>query len=198
MSDEFHKKLEDRVAELEAQIHELEKDLIHDSVTGLKTRAFFEEESSVYLHSVLHLEAGKRREWFGFKTISFVFFEIDNLKEINNTYSRATGDEILREVSLLINRSVREGDTVARWSDDKIAVCLLGANEQDARDKAQGIRKSIERITFTNNVIGVTISAGVAANWKGANFEEMVENAEKALEKAKETGSNKVITYSEL
>lgn len=197
MHDDFHKKLEDRVEELEEQIHKLEKDLIHDSLTGLKTRAFFEEEASVFLHSVVPLEAGKRREWFGFKTLSFVLFEVDKLKEINDEYGQATPDEILKEVSTLINRSVREGDTVARWSESKIVACLLGANEQDAKEKAQGIRKSIEKITFTNDVINVTLSVGVATNWKGATFEEMIRRVEEALNKAKET-KNTVVTYSEL
>ncbi len=198
MPDEFHKKLEDRVAELEAQIHNLEKDLIHDSLTGLKTRAFFEEEASVYLHAIANLEAGKRREWFGFKTLSFIFFDIDHFKKINDTYGHGVGDDVLKEISLLINRSVREGDTVARWGGEEIVACLLGANEQDARDKAQSIRKSIERLTFTNDNLSVTISAGIAENWKGATYEEMIKNADKALYSAKESGRNKVVTYSEL
>lgn len=198
MPDEFHQKLEDRVAELEAQIRDLEKDLIHDSLTGLKTRAFFEEESTVYIHAVANLEAGKRREWFGFKNISFIFFDIDHFKKINDTYGHSIGDEVLREVSLLINRSVREGDTVARWGGEEIVVCLLGANEKDARDKALNIVKSIERLTFTSNVLKVTMSAGVATNWKGATYEELIEHADKALYKAKESGRNKVVAYSEL
>lgn len=198
MPDEFHTNLENRVAELEAQIHELEKDLIHDSLTGLKTRAFFEEEATVYLHAVANLEAGKRREWFGFKNLSFLFFDIDHFKKVNDTYGHAVGDEVLKEVALLINRSVREGDTVARWGGEEIVACLLGANEQDARDKAQSIRKSIERLTFTNDVLNVTVSVGVASNWKGATLEELIKRADEALYKAKETGRNKVITFSEL
>ncbi len=197
MNDEFHKKLEDRIVELESQIHELEKDLIHDSLTGLKTRAFFEEEASVYLHSVLYLEAGKRREWFGFKTLSFIFFDLDNFNEINNSYDSAIANEVLREVSVLINRSVREGDTVSRWSENRIAVCLLGANEQDVKDKARNIKKSIEGITFTNNVVAARVSAGVATNWKGATFEDMLSNTEKALNKAKNE-ENRISAYSEV
>jgi two-component system cell cycle response regulator len=198
MPDEYHEKLERKVAELEAQIHDLEKDLIHDSLTGLKTKAFFEEETTVFLHAISNLEAGKRREWFGFKTLSFIFFDIDNFKKINDTYGHPTGDEILREVSLLINRSVREGDTVARFGGEEIVACLLGANEQDAKDKAQSIIKTVERLTFTNDVLKVTISAGVATNWKDATYSELIERADKALYSAKETGKNKVVAFSEL
>ncbi|TSC70060.1 MAG: hypothetical protein CEO12_557 [Parcubacteria group bacterium Gr01-1014_46] len=198
MQDEFHEKLEKRVAELEALIHELEKDLIHDSLTGLRTRAFFEEELGVYLKAFTTLEAGKRREWFGFKTLSFLFFDIDNFKKINDTYGHSYGDEVLREISKVINRSVREGDTVARWGGEEIVACLLGANEQDARDKAQSIRKVIEKLTFTNDVLNITVSVGVATNWKGTTFLELIERADKALYQAKESGRNKVVVYSEI
>ena len=73
MDDERNKEiLLARITELESQVHDLEKDLIHDSLTGLKTRAF-EEESKIYLDMVHNISAGKRRQWFGFKNISFLF-----------------------------------------------------------------------------------------------------------------------------
>jgi diguanylate cyclase (GGDEF)-like protein len=190
--------LQKKIVELEEQIHELEKDLIHDHLTGLKTRAFFEEEAATYLNTISNLEAGKRREWFGFKTLSFIFFDIDKFKGINDAHGHAIGDEVLHEVSALINRSVREGDTVARWGGEEIVACLLGANEQDARDKAESIRRTVEQLTFSHESLKVTISAGVAANWKGATCEELVKRADKALYNAKESGRNKVVKYSEL
>ncbi len=198
MSDDSHKKLEDRVAELEAEIHELEKDLIHDSLTGLRTRAFFEEEAGVYLQAVASLDSGKRREWFGFKTISFIFFDIDHFKKINDTYGHSVGDEVLREVARVINKSMRDGDTVARWGGEEIVACLLGANEVDAKNKAESVRRAIESLTFSSQNIKVTISSGVATNWKGATYEDLIKRADQALYKSKETGRNKVVAFSEM
>jgi len=190
--------LQAKIENLEKQIHDLEKDLIHDFLTGLKTRAFFEEETNTYLRTISNLEEGKRREWFGFKTLSFVLFDIDNFKKINDTYGHSIGDQVLKEVAFLIQKSVREGDTVSRWGGEEIAVCLLGANEVDARDKAENIRRMVEKLTFSHETIKVTISAGVAMNWKDATYEELLKRVDKALYQAKETGRNKVVAFSEV
>ncbi len=190
--------LQKKIIELEKQVHELEKDLIHDALTGLKTRAFFEEEATIYLHAVANLNAGKRKEWFGFKNLSFLFFDIDHFKQINDTYGHPVGDQVLHEVAQLINKSVREGDTVARWGGEEMVACLLGANEKDAKDKAESIRKSIEQLTFSNSQIKVTISIGVASNFKEATVANLLKNADLSVYKAKRTGRNKVVAFSEL
>lgn len=188
-----------KIEVLENQVHELEKDLIHDSLTALKTRAFFEEETNIYLSAIANLEAGKRREWFGFKNISFLFFDIDHFKKINDTHGHAIGDEVLREVAGEILRSVRGGDTVARWGGEEMVASILGANESDAKDKAESIRKNIEAMSFVPAPgLKVTISIGVASNMKGDNCSSLVERADKALYKAKESGRNRVVVFSEI
>ncbi len=188
-----------KIEALENQVHELEKDLIHDNLTSLKTRAFFEEETNIYLSAIANLEAGKRREWFGFKNISFLFFDIDHFKKINDTYGHAIGDEVLREVAGEILRSVRGGDTVARWGGEEMVASILGANESDAKDKAESIRKNIEAMSFVPAPgLKVTISIGVASNMKGDNCSSLVERADKALYKAKESGRNRVVVFSEI
>lgn len=191
--------LKEKIVDLEKQIHDLEKDLIHDGLTGLKTRAFFEEESKIYLNSISNVNQGKRREWFGFKNISFLFFDIDHFKKINDTYGHDTGDLVLRDVAGAINKSVREGDTVARWGGEEMVASLLGANESDAKNKAEEIRKSIEGLVWQEIPdLKVTISIGVSSYIKDVSLEDLIKNADSALYQAKETGRNKVVTYSEI
>src|SRR3989338_7900063 len=115
-----------RIAELEIQVHELEMDLIHDSLTKLKTRAFFEEELGAYLATLTGNEQGKRKEWFGFKNISFIFFDIDHFKSVNDTYGHDVGDMVLHKVAEIIQTSLRTGDTAARWGGEEMVVSLLG------------------------------------------------------------------------
>src|SRR5687767_13355791 len=122
--EEFEK----RISELESQVHGLERDLIHDPLTGLKTRAFFEEELAVYLAVITQNEHGKRKEWFGFKNISIIFFDIDHFKKVNDTYGHDSGDAVLRQVAKTIQASLRTGDTPARWGGEEIIASLLGAN----------------------------------------------------------------------
>lgn len=182
-----------RIADLESQVQSLEKDLIHDHLTSLKTRMFFEEESKIYLDMINNLNAGKRRQWFGFKNISFLFIDIDHFKKVNDTYGHDIGDLVLKKVAETIMRSVRVGDTVARWGGEEIVVSLLGANLEDSRIKAEEIRKNVEAIKFTEVPdLGVTISIGIVSSEISSNFEELIKKADEALYESKETGRNKV------
>lgn len=200
MQDDISKEeLLAKVEALEAQVHSLEKDLIHDSLTGLKTRAFFEEEARVYLDSILNSKEGQRKEWFGFRNLSLLFLDIDHFKNINDTYGHAVGDVVLRTVAETIQKGLRQGDTASRWGGEEMAVVLLGANEADAMHKAEDIRHSIEALSFAEQPdLKVTISSGVASAEANISLETLVKRADDALYKAKETGRNKVVAFSSL
>lgn len=197
--DKPEKYLEERVQELETQIHSLERDLIHDSLTRLKTRAFFEEELGIYLRVINQNNAGKRKEWFGFRNLSIIFFDIDHFKNINDTYGHDTGDIVLQKIAETIHNSLRTGDTLARWGGEEMITSLLGANEKDAAIKAEKIREKIEAITFPEIPdLHVTISLGIASFEKDMTFSELVKRADNAVYFAKNNGRNKVVTYSEI
>lgn len=187
-----------KIAELEQTIRILKDDLIHDALTGLKTRKFFNEEARVFYEAAVNRHPG-RRQWFGFKTISFIFFDIDHFKKINDTYGHFAGDGVLKSVASRISDGVRKGDIVARWGGEEIVVALVGADEDAALAKAEAIRRSVERLGF-NSVGGlhVTVSAGVATAEDGVSFEEVLDRADKSLYKAKQSGRNKVVLWSEL
>ena len=187
------------IVELKSQVRELEDDLIHDSLTKLKTRAFFEEEARVYLSSIANVSQGKRKEYFGFKNISFLFFDIDYFKKVNDTYGHDVGDVVLYEVANVILRSVRSGDTVARWGGEEMIALLLGSDESDAREKAEDIRRKIESMSFDIYPdLKPTISIGVVHTDGKTSYNEVIKCADEALYKAKQTGRNKVVTYSSM
>ncbi|NLE07157.1 MAG: GGDEF domain-containing protein [Parcubacteria group bacterium] len=195
MNDEEKKQEEllSRIADLESQVQSLEKDLIHDHLTGLKTRMFFEEESKVYLDLINNLSAGKRRQWFGFKNISFLFIDIDHFKKVNDTYGHDVGDLVLKKVAQTVMQSVRVGDTVARWGGEEIVASLLGANLEDSRIKAEEIRSNVEALRFPEAPdLQVTVSIGIVSSEIASNFEELIKRADEALYVSKETGRNKV------
>lgn len=191
--------LEKRIAELEAQVHGLEKDLIHDALTGLKTRAFFEEELDVYLRAIAQNKEGKRKEWFGFKNIGIIFFDIDHFKSVNDKYGHDAGDTVLKKTAEIIQGRLRTGDTASRWGGEEIVVSLLGADESDAKQKAEEIRFKVEELTFPEiKDLRLTISSGVASSSKGEGVDSLVGRADKALYAAKHGGRNKVVRYSEV
>lgn len=194
-----------RVAELEKQVVVLEDNLIHDKLTGLKTRAFFEQEVSVYLdviakeRKLLENGASERRERFGFRNLSLIFFDIDHFKNVNDTHGHATGDIVLQEVAKTIQASLRTGDTVARWGGEEMIVSLLGASEQDAAIKAEEIRAAVEKLSFKGvSKLSITISAGVSTAEYDLNLHNLVKRADLALYEAKKNGRNRVVTYTEM
>lgn len=197
MSEELIKK----IAELEETIKNLEKDLIHDKLTGLKTRGFFEEEVQIYFDTVINPSEGvtRRKQWFGFDQISFLFIDIDKFKEVNDTLGHQAGDEVLKSVAETILSSVREGDTAARWGGEEILVTLIGTNEKDAMNKAEDIRRQVESTRFGKfPELKVTVSIGVGTTFHGEVFEKFLERVDKALYEAKNTGRNKVVASSQL
>ncbi len=189
---------EERIQELETQVHELEKDLIHDSLTGLKTRAFLEEELGIYLNAIAHNKDGKRKNWFGFKNLSLIFIDIDHFKKVNDTYGHDVGDQVLREVAKTIQKNLRTGDTVTRWGGEEMVATLLGASKEDALVKAEKLRSDVEALTFQNiDGLRVTISSGVACVEEDLALPELIKRADEALYKAKESGRNKVVAYGD-
>ncbi|MFZ3020004.1 MAG: GGDEF domain-containing protein [Minisyncoccia bacterium] len=187
-----------RIAELEAQVETLKKDLIHDPLTHLKTRNFFEEESKNYLKSIPPKIFNKRR-WFGPKNVSFIFFDIDNFKKVNDKYGHSFGDIVLEAVSDAIRGNLRELDIPARWGGEEIVVTLVGATEEEAKNKAEDIRAHVENLVFEEEPdFKITISAGVASAEDELSLDEIVQRADKCLYKAKERGRNTVVAYSEL
>ncbi|MDQ5969353.1 MAG: hypothetical protein QG579_510 [Patescibacteria group bacterium] len=192
-------KLKDYIADLKAEIQNLKKDLIHDSLTSLKTRKFFEDRAKIYLSNIEKVGEGKRRDWFGFKNFSLLFIDIDYFKKINDEYGHDMGDVVLKTVAETISKDVRGGDTVARWGGEEILVLLLGANEEDAKEKADSIRKDVESVVFKDvSGLKVTVSIGVAEYQKGLSIDDLIKSADQALYKAKETGRNKVVVFSEI
>jgi diguanylate cyclase (GGDEF)-like protein len=196
------KGLEEEVKQLRSQVYELESNLIHDALTGLKTRAFFEEEVSVFLDIIdQQAEHGmsQRKERFGFRNLSIIFFDIDHFKKINDQYGHDVGDVVLKKVAAAIQSSLRTGDTVARWGGEEIIVSLLGANEKDAATKAEEIRQKVGSLIFPEiRDLTVTISAGVATSERGIKIIDLEKMADKALYKAKASGRNQVVMHSEL
>jgi diguanylate cyclase (GGDEF)-like protein len=193
----------ERIKALEKHIDELEHDLIHDRLTGLKTRAFLEEEVGVYLDIIKSQDeseqegVSKRKQRFGFRNLSLIFFDIDHFKKVNDTYGHDTGDLVLKKVAQAIRACLRTGDTLARWGGEEMVASLLGANEQDAAVKAEEVRQSVEKLIFPEaSELKITISSGVASSEGARELSELVKHSDEALYRAKESGRNKVVTYS--
>jgi diguanylate cyclase (GGDEF)-like protein len=175
----------------------LERDLIHDGLTGLKTRAFLKTELDTYASSQESHSREKRKE--GYSHASLLFIDIDHFKFINDSFGHGAGDVVLSAVAEAIESRVRGNDVVARWGGEEMAALLYGADEDEASNKADEIREHIESLSF--DVLGdrkVTVSIGVANIEEGEDGESALARADKALYEAKGSGRNKVVRHSNL
>ncbi|WP_024953608.1 ammonium transporter [Sulfurospirillum arcachonense] len=126
---------------------------------------------------------------------SIVIIDIDHFKKVNDTYGHSTGDSVLKELSLIAKRLVRENDMFARWGGEEF-ILLINANDLSHVEKiAEKIRLEIASNTFS--VVGsITASFGISSpRSKNQTFNEVFENADKALYQAKELGRNRVFSW---
>lgn len=187
-------------------LKEAVKNLMNDELTGLKRRGFFIEKSEQDLLSVIsseNKESEQRKE--GFKSVSFLFCDIDHFKAVNDNYGHDFGDEILKEVTGIIEKNVRESDTVCRWGGEEIVISLLGTNENEAAETAEKLRKNVKEKTAEKfgvdpkySGLEVSLSIGVSSFEPEIGFDELIKRADKAMYLAKEKGRNNVKTYSDV
>ncbi len=193
MNTESFLELKRENMELKSRIKLLEKDLIHDDLTSLKTRRYFEEELRSNLDLIFEKKDHSRKEVFGFKRISVLFLDIDNFKVINDTYGHDAGDEVLRLVAKILIKNVRKTDMAARFGGEEFAVALLGAGRESAYEKAERIRKDFETAEIVNYPeMKITASIGVAEA-KDKHVSRLIKNADMAMYDAKQSGKNKTV-----
>ena len=158
-----------------------------DPLTNLFNRrhimALFEEESA-------------QSTYYG-TTLSVLLLDIDRFKAINDTFGHHTGDQVLRQISALLARTV-EGSLVGRYGGEEFLVLLPNTSQAEAACFAEHVRAAVETESISledNPSISVTISIGVAAS-SGLNEspDELIALADTALYAAKASGRNQVRT----
>jgi diguanylate cyclase (GGDEF)-like protein len=129
--------------------------------------------------------------------------DIDHFKILNDTHGHHVGDVLLRDVSSILMKDMRQIDTVARYGGEEFVVILPETNNVGAYRVAQRLRKAIEVARFfagsPSEVVKLTISLGVAVFPQDAQFKrDLIEAADAALYEAKRGGRNRVMLCSEL
>ena len=156
-----------------------------DPLTKVLNRRAFAEESGREL-------ARSRRSGAPF---SVILIDLDQLKEVNDTYGHEAGDLALVSLAGEMGSILRTEDTLARLGGDEFAILLPHAPRTEAAAVARRIRSQIEsrQFGFGNRLICITVSLGVAA-WRddGNGVDELLRQADAALYRAKAGGRNRV------
>lgn len=166
---------------LQEQIQEVEYNASHDRLTGLYNRREFE--------SIFEKEMHRAKRYL--YPLSVVLFDIDDFKKINDTYGHKIGDEVLIGISILVQKIIRQSDTIARWGGEEFIVIFPESDLENTKVKAETIRAAIDREIFPKN-LHVTCSFGVTTYLKEDTSDSLFIRCDDALYKAKNLGKNNV------
>lgn len=134
-----------------------------------------------------------------------IMADIDYFKQVNDTYGHAAGDLVLKSISKIMRAQLREYDIAARYGGEEFVILLPNTTQREAKMVAERLRKAvfnkiidIEKVNIKNSIktLNVSISIGICeynTKWKP---EELVQNADRALYEAKDTGRNRIVFYN--
>jgi len=168
----------------------VKKEAIHDTLTSLFNRRYFEEKLAIDAQKAFHSSSN----------LSIIMVDIDHFKKVNDTFGHAGGDKVLHEIGFLLKNSVRrQDDTVARYGGEEFVLVLPGAPLEATSTIAERIRQTVANtpIDIGPSQIHLTISLGIS-NFpihRAKSKEELVKMADQALYEAKRGGRNRVCIF---
>jgi len=164
----------------------------HDALTGLINRKEFERRLSALAHEEA---AGESHHH------SLLYIDLDKFKQVNDTAGHAAGDELLRQVTRLMQKSLRASDMLARVGGDEFTVILPRCGLQDASRVATQLKTAVADFTFDwqGQRFHVGTSIGVASFEPGCgDLAAIVSTADAACYRAKKAGRNNVQLHDAL
>ena len=164
--------------------------LRYDSLTGLYSRRTFDE---VFVREV------ERANRYG-KELSVLFFDLDDFKQVNDTFGHLAGDDALEHVARIVMSEIRTIDIASRYGGEEIVVVLPETGKAAAFVVGERIREKVEemKLTYNDKIINLTISGGIATlPLDATDTKALIANADIAVYKAKEEGKNNIVIYSE-
>lgn len=139
-----------------------------------------------YLDEMIH--ECQKRDFCG----SLIVVDIDEFKQVNDTFGHQRGDKILKQVSNIVKTTIRHSDIPARWGGEELAVYLPGLGVRQAMQVAERIRLRVAEETDPR----VTVSCGISEwNWTNdkISVESLFYRADMALYEAKRGGRNRIM-----
>lgn len=160
---------------------ELRKTATTDKLTKAYNRVKFEEIVAV------EMERARRYN----RPLSMLIFDIDNFKDVNDTYGHLAGDYALKSIADIVRSQMRKINHLIRWGGDEFVVIPVETDLEGARVLSERIREAIESFDF-DEAGKITVSIGTALFDEADTEDDFLKRADDALYKAKEAGGNRV------
>ncbi|TQV72772.1 diguanylate cyclase [Aliikangiella marina] len=172
---------------LESSVENLKEIALTDELTRVANRRSFVTSVNTELSRCRRTGA----------SMSFLIFDLDYFKNINDTYGHPIGDKVLIHITQLISKSLRAYDILGRIGGEEFGVFLSNTPTDEAYEIAERIRQTIAESPLFYEATMISLSTSIGLTTKGCNarFEELYQEADQALYSAKEGGRNQVVVY---
>ncbi|QDT66964.1 sensor domain-containing diguanylate cyclase [Calycomorphotria hydatis] len=180
--------LEEQTRQLESKNEELQKQVMHDPLTKVYNRSFFDEAIAREVD-----RCGREAA-----TIGLLFLDIDKFKTLNDNYGHQFGDQVLQQAVQHLSKVIRKSDVLARYGGEEFVVLVSQPTERGIAKVAERLRAAVEQteFMFEGSRVPVTVSIGAAMVLPARNDKELVTRlvaeADEAMYDSKENGRNQV------
>lgn len=163
---------------------ELKLAATRDALTGVANRGQLETQLR-HLLDDFHNHEGAR-------SLSAIFLDVDKFKNINDTYGHKAGDQVLVDLTRLLQHETYSGEIIARYGGEEFVVLCPDTDLQAAVRRAERLRDAIQKSSAGGvSSLNVTSSFGVSTAHLGDTVQTLLERADSCLYRAKETGRNR-------
>lgn len=178
--------------DLEKKVEEKTRELKHlvmlDGLTGIYNRRYFKEALS-------RMIAESKR----YATVfCLLFVDLDDFKQVNNTYGHQAGDLALKKITALFSSLIRQTDVLARYGGEEFVFLLGNTNFKAGTCFAERLRSAMEayRINLTKGTVTITLSLGISCSSEidSLTADKIIGLADNRMYCAKSDGKNKVVT----
>jgi|GEM_PF-1996705 len=161
--------------------------MLIDPLTKLYNRRGFEQLTSP---TTAHINR-TNQSW------AALIIDLDHFKRINDQYGHAVGDKVLISIANILKEYNRDESIVCRWGGEEFLIFVPYATQNSATEVAERIRDKVEQTDHINSPIPITCSIGFAIKGTEDDLETTVNNADKALYEAKQSGRNNTVLFTQ-
>jgi diguanylate cyclase (GGDEF)-like protein/putative nucleotidyltransferase with HDIG domain len=177
-----HRRLLDRISEQAAAViynsmvfEQTQEDSLTDPLTALPNTRF------MFMHLTRELARAERLK----SEVSLLVMDLDNFKDINDTYGHHVGDRALREVAGVLRNGIRPYDICVRYAGDEFIVVLSGCSGEEAERKRQELQRAVDGLEFEarpGKMLPLAISVGASVfPHDGDSYETLLATADSRM-----------------